>query len=213
MISSSYRENKNIQRNSETAKRKRKGKMAKAPAKQEGIKYNRKSRVSDEDGAVKFDPRLKEVLLYTNGFCMRSGAGGAAAIIRFGDHNKTVQEGFRSTTSDRMEMLAVIRGLDLLNQKCNVTIYASNQQLINGMKLWVKGWKKRGWKMANGERVKDADLWQELDAAASGHRIRWSRVRSTRHDVNNELCDLMAKSMAESPTKIDRMYEAIYSRQ
>ena len=79
------------------------------------------------------------------------------------------------------------------------------------MKMWVKGWKKRGWKMANGERVKDADLWQELDAAASGHRIRWSRVKTIRHDVNNELCDMMAKSMAESPTMVDRMYEAIYS--
>lgn len=106
--------------------------------------------------ATKFDPRLKEVVLYTDGSCLKNlcGAGGVAAIVRFGEHYKTVQEGFRSTTNNRMEMLAAIRGLDLLNQKCNVTIYTDSQYLINGISLWIKGWKKRGWKLANGERVK-----------------------------------------------------------
>lgn len=189
--------------------------MAKAPVRQKGIKYNRQNHVSDKSMATKFDPRLKEVLLYTDGHCPKNpgGAGGAAAIVRFGEYNKTVQEGFRSTTSSRMEMLAAIRGLDLLNQKCNVTIFTDSQYLINGMSLWIKGWKKRGWKLANGERVKNVDLWQELDAAVSGHRVRWRLAKDLNDDMNNELCDMMAKSMSESPSMVDRMYEAFYLHQ
>lgn len=185
--------------------------MAKKPTKQKGIKYNRQKHVSDKNMATKFDPRLKEVVLYTDGSCLKNpgGAGGVAAIVRFGEHYKTVQEGFRSTTNNRMEMLAAIRGLDLLNQKCNVTIYTDSQYLINGISLWIKGWKKRGWKLANGERVKNVDLWQELDAAVSGHRVRWCWVKGHDGNPDNELCDMMARSAAESPTMVDRIYESI----
>lgn len=185
----------------------------KQPVKQPGIKYNRKKHVSDVNASVKFDPTFKEVILYTDGSCLKNpgGAGGIGAILRFGNHSKTVQEGFRSTTNNRMEMLAVIRGLDLLNQKCNVMIFTDSQYLINGMTLWIKGWRKRGWKLANGERVKNVDLWQELDAAISGHRVRWTWVKGHAGNPDNELCDMMARSAAESPTMVDRMYEALLS--
>ena len=70
--------------------------MAKKPTKQKGIKYNRQKHISDKNMATKFDPRLKEVVLYTDGSCLKNrGAGGVAAIVRFGEHHKTVQEGFR----------------------------------------------------------------------------------------------------------------------
>ena len=178
-----------------------------------GIKYNRKNRVSDTSASTKFDPALKEVILYTDGSCLRnpSGPGGIGAIVRFGKHVKAVQEGYRSTTNNRMEMLAALRGLDLLNQKCNVTIYTDSQYLVNGMTSWVKGWQKRGWKLANGERVKNVDLWMELLSAASAHRVRWEWVKGHNGNPDNELCDMMARSAAESPTLVDQMYETFIS--
>ncbi|HBL6736676.1 TPA: ribonuclease HI [Klebsiella oxytoca] len=183
--------------------------MVKKTEKIEGIKYNRKARFVAKDSDLTEAPVLKKVTIHVAGVVTRNGAGGIGAIVRYETHCRAVQEGYKTTTKNRMDILAAIRGLDQLKRKCDVTLFTTNNYLVETMKQWVKGWQERGWKKANGEKVPDADLWQQLAAAASGHRVTFRYLKNTKGKVDHELCLMTAQSAAESPRMVDRLHDAI----
>ena len=136
---------------------------------------------------------LTKVEIATDGACKGNpGPGGWGAIIRSGTRERELSGGETLTTNNRMELTAVIRALESLKRSCDVDIYTDSQYVKNGIETWIHGWKRNGWKTAERKGVKNDDLWRELDAAASRHRIRWHWVRGHNDHPLNERADALA---------------------
>ncbi len=133
-----------------------------------------------------------DVIVYTDGACEPNpGPGGWAAILSYKGRVKEISGGERNTTNNRMEMTAAIRALESLKRPCRVVLHTDSEYLKKGMTEWMPGWKRRGWKRKGGE-IKNADLWQRLDALAQEHHVAWQWVRGHAGDPNNERCDELA---------------------
>jgi ribonuclease HI len=139
-------------------------------------------------------PTLPHVIIHTDGACSGNpGPGGWAAILAFGDHEKELKGGELLTTNNRMELMAAIAALAALKRPCRVDLHTDSQYLRSGITSWITKWKQNGWRTADKKPVKNADLWRRLDAALSGHEIRWHWVRGhAGHDIN-ERADLLAR--------------------
>ena len=98
------------------------------------------------------------------------------------------------TTNNRMEMMAALRALELLKERCDVDLHTDSQYLRNGMEKWLATWRRNGWRTADKKPVKNADLWQQLDEAARRHVVHWHWVRGHAGDVENERCDELANA-------------------
>lgn len=96
------------------------------------------------------------------------------------------------TTNNRMELRAAIEALNALNGERSVTLYTDSKYVMDGINSWIIGWKKRGWKTANRQPVKNKDLWQALDEAVGRHNIEWKWVRGHTGDPGNEAADALA---------------------
>ena len=107
-----------------------------------------------------------------------------------------------------MELLAAIVALELLKEPCQIKLYSDSQYLRNGISNWIHGWKKNGWRTAKKQPVKNVDLWQRLDELAKLHTIEWVWVKGHAGHIENERCDVIAKTQAESPTLHDNIFEA-----
>lgn len=137
--------------------------------------------------------------IFTDGACSGNpGPGGWGAILRSGPHEKEIWGGEAHTTNNRMELLAVIRALELLKRPVSARVHTDSQYVQKGISEWIHGWKARGWKTAAKEPVKNADLWQELDRAASAHKIQWIWVKGHAGHVENERADALARRGVES---------------
>ncbi len=111
------------------------------------------------------------VIIHTDGACSGNpGPGGWGAILQFGDREKELKGGEAHTTNNRMELMAAISALEALNKPCRVDLHTDSQYVQNGISSWIKNWKKNGWRTADKKPVKNADLWQRLDAAISPSR-------------------------------------------
>jgi ribonuclease HI len=144
------------------------------------------------------DP-VSEVALYTDGACKGNpGPGGWGVLLVAGDREKELYGGERDTTNNRMELTAVIRGLDSLTRDCDVAVWTDSQYVKNGIETWIHNWKRNGWKTADRKPVKNADLWRDLDAAAARHRIRWHWVRGHDNHPGNERADALANRGVET---------------
>jgi ribonuclease HI len=133
------------------------------------------------------------VIIYADGACKGNpGPGGWGAWIRMGDHSKELCGGEPITTNNRMELTAAIRALQALKRTCDVRIYTDSVYVQKGMTEWIDGWKKRGWRTADKKPVKNDDLWQELDAIASQHKVEWRWVKGHAGDPGNERADALA---------------------
>ena len=131
--------------------------------------------------------------IYTDGACSGNpGPGGWGAILRAGLHEKELFGGERATTNNRMELLAVIEALRALKRPVKARVYTDSQYVQKGISEWIQNWKRRGWKTAAKEPVKNADLWQALDAEAARHSVDWRWVRGHAGDPLNERCDELA---------------------
>jgi ribonuclease HI len=136
---------------------------------------------------------MTRVQIFTDGACQGNpGPGGWAAILVSGPHRREVTGYEPATTNNRMELRAAIEGLRNLKQPCAVELYTDSQYLKNGMEQWMAKWKRNGWRTAARQPVKNADLWEELDAAAGRHDISWHWVRGHDGHVENERCDWLA---------------------
>jgi len=141
------------------------------------------------------------VIVYTDGACKGNpGPGGWGAWLRNGEHEKELFGGERQTTNNRMELTAVIEALTSLKRSCDVTIYTDSEYVRKGITEWIHGWKLRGWKTADKKPVKNADLWQRLDALRDLHHVDWRWVKGHAGDPGNERADALANRGVHSAT-------------
>ena len=134
------------------------------------------------------------VELFTDGACSGNpGPGGWGAILRFKGVEKELCGGEPATTNNRMELRAVIEGLNALKRPCVVDVWTDSQYVQKGITEWLRAWKVRGWKTADKKPVKNEDLWRALDAAAAPHRVTWHWVKGHAGHPENERADALAR--------------------
>jgi len=137
------------------------------------------------------------VELFTDGACSGNpGPGGWGAILRFRGVEKELFGGEAPSTNNRMEMMAVIEGLNALTRPCKIAVYTDSQYVQKGISEWLRGWKARGWKTADKKPVKNEDLWRRLDEAAARHSVTWHWVRGHAGHPENERADALARQGA-----------------
>jgi len=135
------------------------------------------------------------VMLFTDGACSGNpGPGGWAALLRYREQERELSGGEPATTNNRMEMLAVIHGLEALKRPMRVQICTDSQYVMKGITEWLAAWKRRGWKTADRQPVKNVDLWQRLESALSPHQIEWEWVRGHNGHPENERVDALARA-------------------
>lgn len=136
---------------------------------------------------------MKAVEMFTDGACKGNpGPGGWGVLLRFGQHEKHLFGGERNTTNNRMELLAAIEGLSVLNRPCSVILTTDSQYVRQGITQWINNWRKNGWKTAAKQPVKNADLWQRLDQLSQQHQIEWRWVKGHSGHAENEQADQLA---------------------
>ncbi|AUB68518.1 TPA: ribonuclease HI [Legionella pneumophila] len=134
-----------------------------------------------------------KVEIYTDGACKGNpGPGGWGVLLRYNGIEKTLHGGEAQTTNNRMELMAAIMGLEALKRPCEVDLYTDSQYLQQGMKEWIKTWKKNGWRNSKKELVKNAELWKSLDNLASIHNIHWHWIKGHSGHLENDLVDALA---------------------
>lgn len=131
--------------------------------------------------------------LYTDGACSGNpGPGGWAALLRWNGHEKELSGGEAETTNNRMELTAVIRGLEAIKKPSRVTVHSDSKYVIECVEKWLAGWKKKGWKTVNKKPVKNQDLWLALDSAMSPHDVTFRWVKGHAGHAENERVDKLA---------------------
>lgn len=143
--------------------------------------------------------KMEIVDIYTDGACSGNpGPGGWGALLRAGAHEREIWGGEPATTNNRMELLAVIRALNALKRPVLARVHTDSQYVQKGISEWIEGWKKRGWKTAARQPVKNVDLWQALDEARLRHEVQWLWVRGHAGHVDNERADALARRGVEA---------------
>ena len=133
------------------------------------------------------------VELFTDGACkFNPGPGGWGTIVRISGRDQELKGGEPSTTNNRMELMAVIKGLEALAGPSVVRVYTDSQYVQKGISEWIRSWKRNGWRTADKKPVKNEDLWKRLDALASGHQVEWHWVRGHDGHPENERADALA---------------------
>jgi len=133
--------------------------------------------------------------MYTDGACKGNpGPGGWGVWLRSGDHAKELFGGDKLTTNNRMELTAVIQGLQALTRPCRIELYTDSQYVRQGITEWIHNWKRRNWVTADRKPVKNADLWRALDEATRRHQIEWHWVKGHAGDPGNERADALANA-------------------
>ena len=146
------------------------------------------------------------VKIYTDGAARGNpdGPGGYGTVLEYVDtkgqlHVKELSCGYVTTTNNRMELMAVIAGLEALNRPCTVEVYSDSQYVVNAFNQhWVEGWIKKNWKRGKNEPVKNVDLWKRLLAAKEPHSVTFHWVKGHDGHPQNERCDKLATTAADS---------------
>ncbi|AKH69775.1 ribonuclease HI [Spongiibacter sp. IMCC21906] len=135
----------------------------------------------------------KVVEIFTDGACRGNpGPGGWGALLRWDGKEKQLFGGEKQTTNNRMELMAAIQALTALKQSCQVVLTTDSQYVRKGITEWIENWKKRNWKTAAKQPVKNADLWRLLDEQSQRHQIDWQWVKGHSGHPENELADALA---------------------
>lgn len=138
---------------------------------------------------------MKEVTLYTDGACSGNpGLGGYGGILIYGDIKREYSGAEEETTNNRMELMAVIVGLQRLKYACKVDVYSDSAYTVNAfLNGWIYGWKKNGWKKADGKAVLNVDLWETLYALTIEHQVTFHKVAGHADNAFNNRCDELAR--------------------
>ena len=152
----------------------------------------------------------KSLTIYTDGACSPNpGPGGYGVVLLYGPNRHELSEGFRRTTSSRMELLAPIRGLEALKQSCHVTIHSDSRYVVDGIeKGWAKRWRKKGWMRTQRSRAENPDLWSRLLDLCEQHEVVFKWVRGHSGNPENERCDQLAVEASRGASlSVDCGYE------
>jgi ribonuclease HI len=142
---------------------------------------------------------MAELFAYTDGACSGNpGPGGWGVLLRAMDGETVLKErelcgGEAETTNNRMELLAAINALEVLERASSLTVVTDSAYVKNGVTGWIHGWKRNGWKTSNKKPVKNAELWQRLDTAQARHDVRWQWVKGHAGHPENERADELAR--------------------
>ena len=150
------------------------------------------------------------VKIYTDGAARGNpdGPGGYGTVLEYVDtkgqlHKKELSQGYVKTTNNRMELMAVIAGLEALNRSCEVEVYSDSQYVVNAFNQhWVDGWIRKGWKRGKNEPVKNVDLWKRLLEAKQKHSVTFHWVKGHDGHPQNERCDELATTAADGTNLI-----------
>ena len=152
----------------------------------------------------------KHVEIYTDGACTGNpGPGGYGVVLIYGDHRRELSGGYRLTTNNRMELMGPIKGLEALNQSCQVTLHSDSQYVVEGIeKGWAKRWRDNGWMRNKREWAVNPDLWGMLLNLCEPHEVEFRWVRGHAGNVENERCDQLAVEAAHRrDLPVDEGYE------
>ena len=146
-----------------------------------------------------------QVKIYTDGAARGNpdGPGGYGTVLEYVDskgelHTRELSQGYKRTTNNRMELMAVIAGLEALNRPCQVELYSDSKYVVDAFNQhWIDGWIKKGWKRGKNEPVKNIDLWQRLLKAKAPHQVQFIWVKGHDGHPQNERCDQLATSAAD----------------
>ena len=146
-----------------------------------------------------------KVVLYTDGAARGNpdGPGGYGAVLEYVDgkgtlHKKELSQGYVKTTNNRMELMAVITGLEALNRPCTVDVYSDSKYVVDAFNQhWIDGWLKKGWKRGKNEPVKNVDLWKRLLLVKEKHDVTFHWVKGHDGHPQNERCDVLATTAAD----------------
>ena len=139
---------------------------------------------------------MKQVTIYTDGACSGNpGPGGWGAVLMYGQHRKEISGGDPATTNNRMELTAVIKGLQALKEPCIVELYSDSKYVIDALeKGWAVGWRKKGWIKSDKKPALNPDLWEILLDLVEKHDVHYHWVKGHASNPKNNRCDELAVS-------------------
>lgn len=152
-----------------------------------------------------------KVKIYTDGAARGNpdGPGGYGTVLEYVDgkgalHTKELSQGYVKTTNNRMELMAVIAGLEALNRPCEIELYSDSKYVVDAFNQhWIEGWLKKGWKRGKNEPVKNVDLWKRLLKAKEPHNVSFIWVKGHDGHPQNERCDTLATTAADGDQLIE----------
>ena len=154
---------------------------------------------------------MKHVVMHTDGACSGNpGPGGYGAVMQFGNHRTELSGGFRRTTNNRMELLAVIAGFEALKEPCAVTVYSDSKYVVDAVgKGWAKRWRANGWRRNKREKAENPDLWARLLDLLDTHDVEFRWIKGHAGDADNERADALAVAASgDKHLGVDEGYEA-----
>ncbi len=137
---------------------------------------------------------MKEIKIYTDGACSGNpGPGGYGVVLLFNGHRKELSGGYNNTTNNRMEIMGVIKGLDALKEKCQVSIYSDSRYVVDAIeKGWLEKWRSNNWFRTRNEKAKNADLWELLYNRIQLHQVKFFWIKGHNDNPENTICDKLA---------------------
>ena len=137
---------------------------------------------------------MKKVEIYTDGACSGNpGLGGYCAILIYKGVEKVVKGSEKDTTNNRMELLAVIKGLEALKEPCQVDLYSDSQYVVDAFnKGWIDAWQQNNWRTSNKSDVKNVDLWKQLISLTQKNKVNFIKVKGHANNEYNNKCDKFA---------------------
>jgi len=152
------------------------------------------------------DKTLPNITIYTDGACANNpGAGGYGAVLMYRKNDgtlaqKEISRGFKITTNNRMELLAVIDALKSLKKPCNITLYSDSKYVVDAInQKWLEGWISKNWKLNSKNPVKNIDLWKRYIEVSKIHKIKFIWVKGHNENKYNEICDKLAVNARNMP--------------
>lgn len=142
---------------------------------------------------------LKKVTIYTDGACSGNpGPGGYGAVLIYNGNEKEISGGEKSTTNNKMEMMGVIKALEMLKEKCDVEVYSDSAYVVNSINnKWVYSWKKNNWIKSDKSKAKNIDLWERLLELIDYHNVKFIKVKGHADNEYNNRCDKLAVKARE----------------
>lgn len=149
------------------------------------------------ENVIKKDEK-KKITLYTDGACSGNpGPGGYGAVLIYKGIEKQISGGEPLTTNNQMEITAVIKGLEILKEPCDVIVYSDSAYVVNSVeKKWIYGWKRKNWRKSDGTAVKNVELWEKLLKLMNYHNVSFIKIKGHADNKYNNICDKLA--VAES---------------